>query len=508
MSKKSFWILAISLALFKLLIHFLTCTNYELHRDEMLYLSMGNHLSWGFASTPPFMSLLSFIIIHVFGYHEFFVKLFPALFGAFNIILVAMFIRELGGQKTAVLTGCLAYLLSTAMLRTSSLFMPVIFELFFWMLLLYFVLKLIKSKNPEYWIWIGICFGLAFLNKYSVLFLGASIFFGILISEHRKLLLSKYLVYGAIAGLLIMLPNLLWQIKHNFAVVTHMKELYRTQLVYVSAKAFFSDQIFMNFPAILIWTAGFIGIIINKQEKQYRLFAYIQVILISLFLVARGKSYYTLGIYTPMFAFGGYVLEKYLKKYVSTILVFSFLLTLTELPLGLPVLKQEAMKKYCSLFGKYITKAPMRSENNEYFPIPQDYMDMTGWNELAKLASLAYNELSPEEKKGCTVYANNYGQAGAFDFYGKRYNLPAPVSVNDSYIFWAPDSLTSRNFIISDDQPGDIPRLFKTYREIGEIKNDCFRENGLKVFLCQDPDPALNEFFKKRISEHKKVYGY
>ncbi|MGA3012845.1 MAG: hypothetical protein ABSD71_02295 [Bacteroidales bacterium] len=166
------------------------------------------------------------------------------------------------------------------------------------------------------------------------------------------------------------------------------------------------------------------------------------------------------------------------------------------------------MKIYCAWFSKYITNAPMRNENYGYYPLPQDFMDMTGWDEMAKIASGAYNELTPAEKESCTVYANNYGQAGAFDFYGKKYGLPTPVCMSDSYIFWAPDSLTTRNFIVSDENLGDIPRLFGKYRLIGQISNDCFRENGLQVYLCQDPTPLLNGFFKKRIREHKEVYGY
>src|SRR5512140_2252658 len=98
MNSKKFWLLTSCLVLAKLSIHLLTNTNYELHRDEMLYFSMGNHLSWGFASTPPFMSFLAFIDIHVFGYHEFAVKLFPALFGASIIVLIALFVRETGGK--------------------------------------------------------------------------------------------------------------------------------------------------------------------------------------------------------------------------------------------------------------------------------------------------------------------------------------------------------------------------------------------------------------------------
>src|SRR5450631_2560474 len=190
MDKKKFWILTGGLVVAKLLIHFLTGNCYELHRDEMLYLSMGNHLSWGFASTPPFMSFLAFIDIHVFGYHEFSVKFFPALFGASIIVLIALFVREIGGKGFAIFTGSFAFIVSTAMLRTSSLFMPVIFELFFWMLFLLFILKLINRQNPKYWMAVGISFGLGFLNKYSILFLGFSTIIALLISQHRKLLFS------------------------------------------------------------------------------------------------------------------------------------------------------------------------------------------------------------------------------------------------------------------------------------------------------------------------------
>lgn len=512
MNRKSFWLLTISLVIVKLLIHFFTNTNYELHRDEMLYFAMGSHLSWGFASTPPFISFLAFVVKSIFGYQEFFVKLFPALFGASNLILIALFIREIGGKGFAVFTGCFAFILSTAMLRSASLFMPVVFELFFWMLFLYFVLKLINKKDPKYWMAIGISFGFAFLNKYSILFLGFSTFIALIISEHRNLLFSKYIIYAAIVCLLIMAPNLIWQIDHNFPVFTHMSELYHTQLVFVSKQTFLLEQIMMNFTVILIWISGLIMVLFFKSEKKYRLFGYIFLIVVLMFLITKGKPYYTLGVYSMLFGFGGYFLEKYftgkLRMLSYLIVGFSFLNAMLLLPLGLPILPKEQMGKYCVLFSKHITPAPMRNEQNNYYPIPQDYMDMSGWNELAKLVSVAYDKLDTNQKSDCIIYANNYGQAGAIDFYGKKYHLPSPVSVNDSYIFWAPDSLNASNFIVTDDQLGDIPLLFNKYLEIGEIKDSYFRENGLKVYLCQDPKPLLNEFFIKRIKEHKDVYGY
>lgn len=497
----------------KLLIHFLTSTNYELHRDEMLYFSMGGHLSWGFASTPPFISFLAFIVKNVFGYSEFFVKLFPALFGASILLLVALLIRDLGGKGFAVFSGCFAIIISTSMLRSSSLFMPVIIELFFWMLFLYFVFKLISTQNPRYWIAIGISFGLAFLNKYSILVLGFSTFIAFLVSDHRKILLSKYLIYGIIAGLLIMLPNIIWQINHGFAVYTHMSELYRTQLVNVSPLNFILDQIMMNFSSFLIWFTGLVGVLFFKQERRYRLFGYILILVVFMFLILKGKSYYTLGVYSIMFAFGGYYLEKYFVGRLKTLLsyliiIVSFAFGMLLLPLGLPVLPQKGMEKYCTFFSKYVTPAPMRSEDNTYYPLPQDYMDMTGWKELSALVSTVYDKLDSNQKNDCIVYANNYGQAGAIDFYGKQYGLPTPICVNDSYIFWAPDSLSAYNFIVIDDQLGDIPIIFKNYSEVGEIQNIYFRENGLKVYLCQDPKPLLKSFFKNRIKANKEIYKY
>jgi hypothetical protein len=510
MNKKSFWVLAISLAIFKLLVHLCTGSNYELHRDEMLYFSMGSHLSWGFASTPPFISFLAFIVKSIFGYHEFAVKLFPALFGALIVILIALFIKEIGGSKSGIFFGCFAYIVSTAMLRSSSLFMPVIFELFFWTLFLYFVLKLINRQDTRYWIWIGISFGLAFLNKYSILVLGFSTLLAILISENRKLLFSKYLIFGSLLGLLIILPNLIWQIQHNLAVVIHMRELYKTQLVHVSVLTFILEQIMMNYPALLIWLAGLIMLLSVKAERKYKVFAHIFLFVLLLFLILKGKPYYSLGVYVMMFAFGGYCMEKYLtgsRKWIKhTLIIFAIVSAVITLPFGLPVLPQKQMEKFCTFFSTYITSEPMRGEANIFYPLPQDYMDMTGWKETADLVFQAYNKLDDIQKKSCVIFANNYGQASAIEFYGEQYHLPPVVCLNDSYIFWAPDSLTASNTIVTDHQLGDIPVLFNNYTETGEINNAYFRENGLKVYLCKSPTAIWNKFFKDRIKEHKAMY--
>jgi len=59
----------------------------------------------------------------------------------------------------------------------------------------------------------------------------------------------------------------------------------------------------------------------------------------------------------------------------------------------------------------------------------------------------AYLNLGQENENNCDIFSYNYGQAGAVMFYGKKINIPQPVSFSGSFVFWAPDSL-SEDFMI------------------------------------------------------------
>lgn len=242
-SISSFWLITIALVLIKLTVHFLTATTYELHRDEMLYFAQGLHLDFGYISTPPFIGFLAYIAHNIFGYYEFGLKLFPAISGAGSIIIIALFVKELGGKNLALIIAGTGYLVSGAFLRSNSLFQPVSFDQFFWFLSSYLVLKMVNREDPRQWIWIGLIFGLGFLNKYSIIFFGIAILMALLISEHRKLFLSKYLIYGLLIGFIIITPNLIWQYSHNWPFVNHMVQLQQTQLINVTAFDFLIDQI-------------------------------------------------------------------------------------------------------------------------------------------------------------------------------------------------------------------------------------------------------------------------
>ncbi len=503
----TYWLIAIILILIKLAIHFLTSTSYELHRDEMLYFAQGNHLSSGYVSTPPFVGFLAFLARIIFGYSEFGIKLFPALAGAASLLIIALFVKEFGGKKLALLIASTGYMASGAFLRGNSLFMPVCFDQFFWLLSAYLIFKMVKANNPRIWLWIGFVFGLAFLNKYSIIFFAFSIIIALLISEHRKLLVSKYVFYGSIIGFFVILPNLIWQYNYNWPVIRHMAELQRTQLVNVTTANYLSQQVLMCFAAILIWPAG-LALLFLFGEKKYRFIAWSYILVVVIILLGKGKPYYTLGAYPMLFVAGGYVMEKYLTKkrryIIYGILFVTISISVLTLPLALPYASFETVKRYCDPQTGMVQQ---RWEDGKIYPIPQDYADMTGWKELAGIAAKAYNLLDDQEKRKCTIYAENYGHAGAVQFYGHSYGLPTPISFSDSYLLWAPDCITDGPFIYINHQVGDMDDLFTHYQEVGRVNNEYFRENGIMVLLCTEPNGLWKKFYAQKVRMMKNNYS-
>ena len=71
-------------------------------------------------------------------------------------------------------------------------------------------------------------------------------------------------------------------------------------------------------------------------------------------------------------------------------------------------------------------KLPVMEHQHARAALPQWYADQFGWKEIVAETTVAWNRLSPEERQdeACGIFAQDYGQAGAIDFLGRRYGLP------------------------------------------------------------------------------------
>jgi len=502
------WGLIVSLALTKLLVHFFTYSNFELHRDAYLYYAQSEHLAWGFIAVPPSIAFVGKIATSLFGNTAFALRFFPALIGAANIIIIGLAVRQLGGKTLAVALAGFAYLLSPAYLHTNALFQPVSFNHFYWLLSSFLILLLIGKNDPRMWLWIAITFGFGFLNKYSIVFFYAAFSLSLLLSPYRHLYLSRYFLLAIIIGLVIISPNLIWQYMHHWPVMFHMAELRETQLVHVRLSDFLISQLLMNAQALLLWVGALFMLLFHIKERQYRLFGFTYLFILAILIFGSGKAYYTLGIYPILFAFGGYFVEKYVHRYqypVSAFLIVSmFSVLYYSLSMdGIPL----------STFEKSIRKGAFRWEDGVNHDIPQDMADMTGWKEIGEKVTDVYLALSPRQRTSCDIFCQHYGQAGAVMFYGKKVEIPQPISFNGSFVFWDPDSLAKEYVIWVHSNVGNttkpdslLPVLFGKFELKATVDDKYFRENGTQIYLCQSPTDACKNLYKSRIQELKKRY--
>jgi len=506
-----FWLITILFIIVKLSLHLFTCTHYELLRDEMLFFNMGDHIDTGYATVPPVTGLLAFIMHKLFGFSVFGIRLFPALMGALSVYIVALVIKELGAGIEALVIACSTYILTTGLLLATSLFTPTAFDELIWLITTWLILRMIKLNDPRLWIWIAIALAIGFLNKYSVLFFIAGFLIALIAERKARLFCSLYFIIAILTGLVIILPNIIWQWNHGWPVLIHMTELKSDQLDLLGYSGFFVYLFSFSQGSVIIWLTGLTALLFLKAERQYRYLGIASLTIIILFLLMKGKGYYVLGLLPFLFAFAGYVLEKYFRGSRSSIkwslISLSAFFSLIALPSGLPVLSFDNYSKYLNATRHFICHPLMEWDNGEMHPFPQSYSDMTGWKELAGYVSDAYNTLNDEEKTRCTIYCErSYGYAGAVYFYGHAYGLPLPVTFHESYVFWAPDSIADGPLIYIYRNKTDMEGLFSDIREVGTVNDKYFREQGLKVYLCRSAIKDVRSIYKAKARLEKNRF--
>ncbi len=498
-------IVILMLALLNVALHLAFFRNLEYHRDELLYFSLGMHPDFGYATVPPLIGWIAWLMQNIFGYSVFAVRLFPALIGGAMVFIVSDLAKEMGGDKYARILASAGIIIAPFGLRTFFLFMPVHLDMLFWTLTFYLIVKYINSENPKYLLWIGLTAGLSLLNKYLIGLLFLIILAAVLFTRHREIFRKKMFWLGIGAGAVIFSPNLIWQIVHGLPVINHLSELAETQLVNVNRSAFLVDQLISPGASSFLTLAGLFYILFNKRQKEIRFLGIVVLAVIISLMLMKGKSYYTQGVFPFLISAGavyfGSVLHKWYSRALFTVLLIT--ITLFILPFGIPVFKTAGLIKYFdTVESKYGFGLGRTFEDGSKHSLPQDYADMLGWEELTSLVNKAWQMIP--DKKAAFIYGENYGQAGAITVIGKKYDLPEAVSFNESFLYWAPgrfDPDINSVVYINDEAGDDVKSLFREMTLIGRISNPDAREYGTGVFLFNDPVTSFNEFWIERLKE-------
>lgn len=175
-----------SFSFLALAIHLLTNQRYGYFRDELYYIACARHLDFGYVDLAPLSALVLRIEMILFGTSLFALRIFPALAGAFTIVLTGMLARELGGRTWAMTLSCVGMLASLFYLAVGNFYSPNVFEPLFWTGSIYFLARIINGAPQRTWIWLGLTAGLGIENKHSMVFFGGAIAGAVLLTRERR----------------------------------------------------------------------------------------------------------------------------------------------------------------------------------------------------------------------------------------------------------------------------------------------------------------------------------
>ena len=480
----------------KLLIHFVSqvVSPYEIHRDELLYAAMGQHLRLWHMDFPPFIAVAANLQRLLFGDTLWGLRVLPALAGA-GLVWVTMDVaRRLGARVPAQVVAGGVVLLSPLYLRTSVLFQPVVFDQLWWCLALWALLRRGLDDEPRWWLGVGAALGVGLFTKFSIAFLAIPLAVAILLTPLRRDLRTPWPWTAAGLSVVIGHPSLAGQVALGWPFFTQMEDLRASQLSHVTVPDFLMEQVLMIGPGIVLAVVGAAWLVTARGRAAHRTVGLAALGAFAFLLVLHGKAYYAGPVFPVLLGAGAaavsaarpVVARLALGAVATTHLAFG----LAVVPMGIPVVPPEAMAKYAARLG--VAEATT-TNTGQQLELPQDYADMLGWEAFADTVIRVWQDLEPAERERATLMGTNYGRAGALDWYGGPAGLPPAVAPVGSYWFWGYGDRSWDVVVVAGGRMEGLQELFRDVVEVARVR-DPWRvpeERDVAVYIARDPiDPV------------------
>jgi hypothetical protein len=416
------------------------------------------------------------------------------------MLLTAMITAEMGGSKFAQVLAALCVIFAPGYLGINSFYSMNSFDLLFWAFLFYLLVRIINEDNPKRWIWFGVIAGVGLLNKLSVMFLLAGILPAMLLGPERQYFKDKYFWIGMLSALLIFSPYIIWNYMHDFATLEFMRNAASLKNAAIPLPAFiFSQLVEMNPFIAVVWLTGLTALLASKRLRKYKIFTFAYIIIFLIFGFQKGKPYYMFPYYTVLISAGAVFITGFAEKKLHFIKYAAAGLVIISgiifSPLAIPVLPPEAFISYQNFIGI----KPPASERGTQAQLPQHLADRYGWEELTDKVAGIYNALSESEKSRTGIFAGNYGEAGAIDYYGRKYDLPKAICPHNSYWLWGYGNEYTSTFIIIGGNVEDHMEAFDEVYAAGVHSNKYAMplENNLTIYIGRGLKVPIKEMWVK-----------
>jgi hypothetical protein len=388
---------------------------YGWHRDELYYAVAGLHLQGGYVEFPPVTALLSALARELFGWSLVGFRAFTILASSGTALVGALVAREFGASRRAQTLAAFLVAFSPGTIATTWLFQPVAFDQLTTMVVLWLALRLALGRGS--WLLLGVAAGIGLETKYTLAVVLVFLIATFLVWR-RDVLLTWGFPLAVVIAAVLLVPNLVWEAGHGWTSV-HFFLSPPPSASDETRPQFVVNLVLLVAVAVSVAVAGVVSLV---RDRALRPLGWTVVGTVGAYFVLGGKSYYALPVVLFAIAAGALPLDRWLTTRRVWIAGGAFVfLDLLLLPLLLPVLPLQTAEEHGVVSAR------------------SDYQSEVGWpayvHQVQRYAGAAD-----------VIVADNYGEAGALELFGR--GLPPVASGDVTMRYWRPQATGLRVIVI------------------------------------------------------------
>ncbi len=410
---------------------------------------------------------------------------------AITVWLTGSIARRLGAGAYGELLAMAAMGLAPGLLAIASFYSMNVLDVLIWTLSARIVIGILDRPALSRWIVLGIVLGLGLETKIDVLWLGAGLAAGLLLTPARRVLLTPGPWVAAVVAGLLVAPHLLWQISHDWPTLEFIRNASQGKMQTKSPVTFVVEQIVTMNPVLLpVWLGGLLFFCSRELRP----------VPAARHCVSGGRGYrhpeshepqrISLARLSDVICGGRCGPGAIGRCRVWRLAIIGVVLVTGAIsaPLALPLLSVDRYVGYSRALGI----APSTEERKELGRLPQFFADRQGWDRFVDQIAAAFDRLSPAERASAAVFVGNYGEAGAIELLGRSRGLVA-ISGHNNYWLWGPQGRTGAVLIVLSRSRERQDQLFSSVEQVGEIDcGDCMPyENHQMIFIDRGLKPPL-----------------
>lgn len=453
-------------------------SGYGYHRDELYYRMLP--ADWGYFDQPSLTPFLARVTRELIADETWAMRLPATLCVALSVLVVAAIARELGGDRRATALAAWGYGFATATLMIGHLLLTSTVDLLIWPLLVWLVLRALRS--PRWWLLAGALGGFATWNRWLVVVLGVGVVAGLALCGPRRVFRTREVVGGLALALLVAAPNLAYQALSDWPQLQMGEALGAHNAGEVRSQLPLMLVLLLGPPLLPIWIAGVVALVRRPEWREHRWLAVAFGVLVVFTWVAGAQPHYLMGLLPVVYAAGCVPTTEWMSRHrwrAGVVVAGVGINAVVAVVIALPVVPAQRLADT---------------------PIPDMgplVPDSVGWPAYVEQVAAVHARAGGGE---VPIIASNYGEAGAVDRFGGRWDLPTPVSGHNELWYVARPDDDADPVVIVGDQLESVEDLFATCEVQAHLDNGLGVDNeeqGVPVAVCRGPEQPWSRLWEE-----------